>query len=120
MPKFIKFVGVVTILLWSLFIFLVLSTLPNSYTNIFMFLSVLFLCLGFSFSFPFYFIYTKKLPNFTNLKLLYRKGLKWGMFISFGITGLAFLKALNLINPLNAGLFILLYIGIFFQIKGKR
>jgi len=85
-----------------------------------MFLGVLFLCLGLTLSFPFYFIYTKTLPNFTNLKLLYRKGLKWGMFISFGITGLLFLKALNLINLLNAGLFGLLWVGIFFQIKGKK
>lgn len=120
MPKFIKFVGVINILLWSLFIFLVLTTLPNSYTNIFLFLSVLFLSLGFTFSFPFYLFYTKKLPNFTNLKLLYRKGLKWGMYLSFGITGFLFLKALNLINLLNAGLFLLLFIGIFFQIKGKK
>ncbi|MFZ2664372.1 MAG: hypothetical protein WAX66_03350 [Patescibacteria group bacterium] len=120
MPKFIKFIGVLTIFLWSLFITLVLTTLPNSYTNIFMFLAVLFLCLGFTLSLPFYFIYIKKYPNFINLKLLYRKGLKWGMFVSFGITGLLFLKALNLINLLNTGLLGLLWIGIFFQIKGKR
>jgi len=120
MPKFIKFVGVLTILLWSLLITLVFTTLPNSYTSIFMFLVVLFLCLGFTLSLPFYFIYTKKLPNFINLKLLYRKGLKWGMFISFGVVCFLFLKALNLINLLNIGLLLLFYIGIFFQIKGKR
>jgi len=120
MPKFIVFMLVLTVFLWGCLAYLIFSTLPSTYTNIFMFLGVLFLCLGLTLSFPFYFIYTKQLPNFTNLKMLYRKGLKWGMFISFGITGLLFLKALNLINLLNAGLFGLLWVGIFFQIKGKK
>ena len=120
MPKFIKFVVVLAVLLWVWLAFLVLKTLPNSYVSIFLFLGVLFLALSFTISLPFYFIYCKKLPNFTNLKLLYRKSLKWGMFISFGVVGLLFLKALNLINLLNSGLFGLLWIGIFFQIKGKK
>lgn len=120
MPKFIKFIAVVTVLLWGWLTFLINKTMPSSYTSIFLFLSVLFLALSFSFSFPFYVIYKKRLPNFTNLKLLYRKSLKWGMFISFGVVGIAFLKALNLINLLNAGLFALLWVGIFFQIKGKK
>lgn len=120
MPKFIKFFLVVNALLWGWWVFLLLGTTPSSYNPIFLFLGVLFFSLGLTLSFPFYLIYRKKLPKFTNLKLLYRRALKWGMFISFGIIGLAFLRALNLINILNAGLFGLLYVGIFVQIKGKK
>ena len=38
----------------------------------------------------------------------------------FGVAGFGFLKALNLVNPLNAGLFGLLYLGIFIQLRGWR
>ena len=120
MPKFMTSIIVVSTLLWTFLIYLVVGTLPNSYSTIFLFLGVLFFATGFTLSIPFYFIYRKKLPNFTNTKLLYRKSLKWGTFIGFGVVGTAFLKALNLINPLNVGLFFLLYAGIFFQTKGKR
>jgi len=120
MPKFIKFPIVVNVFLWALWIYLLLGTSPGSYKPIFLFLGVLFLALGLTLSFPFYFIYHKKLSNFTNLKLLYRRGLKWGMFISFGVAGFGFLRALNLVNLLNAGLFGLLYLGIFIQLRGWR
>ncbi len=120
MPKFIKFLIVINVVLWLLWGYIILSSNPSSYKNIFLFLFILFFALSLTISFPISYIHHKRLPNFTSPRILYRQGLKWGMFFSFGVVGLAFLKALNLINFLNAGLFILLYVGIFFQIRGKK
>ena len=120
MPKFVKFLIVVNILLWGFWIYLLLGTKASSYDSIFLFLGVLFVSLSLSLSFPLSFIFHKTHPNFTNPRLLYRRGLKWGTFVSFGVIGIAFLRAFNLVNLLNVGLFSLLYFGIFFQIKGKK
>jgi len=121
MPKYVKFLMFVCILLWWWWLYLLFfGILPNSYREIFFFLGVLFFALGLTFSFLFYFIYLKKYPNFTDMRVLFRRALKWGFFVSFGVIGLAFLKALNIINLLNAGLFALLYIATFVQLLGKR
>lgn len=120
MPKFLITITTLVVILWGILVYLILGTQPNNYTSIFLFLIVLFLTLSFTFSIPIYFFLRKKLPKFEYIKLLYRKGLKWGMFFSLGIMGGLFLKALNLLNLLNFGLFLLLYIGIFYQTVGKK
>jgi hypothetical protein len=103
---------------WAYLLFFGIS--PDSYSEIFLFLGVLFFALGLTFSFIFYFIYLKKFPNFTDMRVLFRRALKWGFFISFGFIGAAFLKALNIINLLNAGLFGLLCLATFVQLRGKK
>ena len=120
MPKFLITIITLVGILWGILVYLIFGTQPNNYTSIFLFLIILFLTLSFTFSIPVFFFLKKKFPKFEVIKLLYRKGLKWGMFFSLGITGGLFLKALNLINLLNFGLFLLLYIGIFYQTLGKR
>ena len=96
------------------------ATAPSSFYNIFVFLSLLFVALSFTFSIPIYFFLYKMAPSFTNLKILYRRALRWGTFFSFGVIGTLGLKAFNLINMLNYGLFLILYISVFFSIKGRR
>lgn len=85
-----------------------------------MFLICVFLALGVTFSFPLFFVFHKKTPGFVDMRVLYRKSLKWGMFLSSGIVGVLILKSFDLLNLLNFGLFLLLYTGIFYQIKSKR
>ena len=120
MPKFLITVSISTTALWVILIYLLFNTQPSTYPSIFLFIIVLFLTLSFTFSIPIYLFLRKKLPKFEAIKLLYRRGLKWGMFLSFGITGTLFLKALDLLNLLNFGLFLLLYIGLFWQTIGKK
>ena len=120
MPKFLITVFTFTTVLWITLIYLLLNTQPSTYPSIFLFVIILFLTLSFTLSVPIYLFLRKKLPKFEAIKLLYRKGLKWGMFLSFGIVGTLFLKALDLLNLLNFGLFLLLYIGLFWQTLGKK
>jgi hypothetical protein len=120
MPKYVKFLMFICFLLWGWWVYLLFFGIsPDSYREIFLFLGVLFFALGLTFSFIFYFIYLKKYPNFVDMRVLFRRGLKWGFFVSFGVIGAAFLKALNLINVLNAGLFGLLYLATFIQLRGR-
>lgn len=120
MPKFLVTILVFTSVLWVTLVYLLLNTQPSTYTSIFLFIIILFLTLSFTLSIPIYFFLKKRFPRFKEIKLLYRKGLKWGMFISFGIVGTLFLKALNLLNLLNFGLFLLLYAGLLWQTIGKK
>ena len=121
MPKFLRFSLIITIILWALWSYLLFFGIsPSTYKEIFIFLGVLFFSLGLSLSFPFYFIYIRKYPKFTDVRMLYKRALKWGFYISFGIVGIGFLDAFKIVTLLNTGLFGLLYIGIFFQLKGKK
>jgi hypothetical protein len=120
MPKFFYSVILMLILTCGELVFLVLKGSPDTYPSIFMFLFTLFVALGFLLSIPFYFLLKRKTPEFTNVNLLYRKGLKYGMFVAFGLIGLAFLRAFRILSLLNIGLFMLLYLGIFYQLKSKR
>ena len=120
MPRFMYSVFVSLVFLWSTVVYLIFKTAPNSYLSILSFLIILFLALSFTFSIPLFFYQKKVHPKFKNVKFLYRKGLKWSLFVSFGIVSFLFLKALDLINLLNFGLFLLLYTGILYQIKSKR
>lgn len=120
MPKFLYSIYVITLFMWSILAFLLFNTSPNNYPSIFIFLFVLYGALGFTLSLPFYYFLTFKFPNFTNPNILYKRALKWGLYISSGVAIFLLLKSLDLLNLLNGGLFILLYIGFFFQLKGKK
>jgi len=120
MPKFFYSVILILLIAWGGLIALILKGSPDTYPSIFLFLFMLFIALGFSLSIPFYIYLKRKTPEFTNINLLYKKGLKYGMFVAFGLTGLAFLRAFRILSLLNIGLFMLLYLGIFYQLKSKR
>lgn len=120
MPKFVRTVAVLTVLMWGVLAFIVFYIPSDTYLNILSFLAILYIALHGTLSIPFYLIYKKRLPNFTDQRLLYRMGTKWSAFLSFIVIGILFLKAFHLINLLNAGLFALLCIGILFQVKGRK
>jgi len=120
MPKFSYSITTFLILSWGLLIYMVFKGSPDTYVSIFLFLFMLFITSGLSLSVPLFHLLKRKTPEFGNDNLLYRKGLKYGTFIAFGITGVAFLRAFKILSLLNVGLFMLLYLGIFYQLKSKR
>jgi hypothetical protein len=121
MPKFVKFSIFLTVVFWLLWLYLLFFGIsPGTYREIFLFLGVLFISLGFTLSFPFYFIYRKRYPKFTDVRVLFKRALKWGYYISFGFIGVALMDAFHIVKVLNIGLFGLLCVGIFFQLKGKK
>jgi glucan phosphoethanolaminetransferase (alkaline phosphatase superfamily) len=120
MPKFFYSIILVIVLAWGLLALLVLRGSPDTYPSIFLFITVLFIALGFSLSIPIYLSLKRKNPEFANNNLLYKKGLKYALFIAFGISGIAFLRAFRILSLLNVGLFMLLYLGFFYQLKSKR
>jgi predicted membrane channel-forming protein YqfA (hemolysin III family) len=120
MPKFFYSIILVLILAWGFLVSLVLKGSPDTYSSIFLFIFTLFIAVGFSVSIPIYLVMKKRNPQLANTTPLYRRGLKYAMYISFGIAGIAFLRAFRILSLLNIGLFMLLYLGIFYQLKSKR
>jgi len=120
MPKFLYTIIFLSLLSWGIVFYIVGVVNPSSYLPIFMFIFCLFIALSFTLSLLFFSILKKKKPDFLKDNVLYKKSFKYAAYISFGISGVALLRAFKIINLLNLGLFMLLYIGIFYQLKGKR
>ncbi len=119
MPKFIYSVYLFMALSWAAVIFVIFNTKPTSTPAIMLFLFFLFFALGFTLSVPTFIGYQKLHPTFTAQRGLYRKGLKWGFYLSFGITGLSLLKAFDLLQVINIVLFVLFYILLSTQLRGR-
>ncbi len=120
MPKFLYTVLVLNAALWWYTIHWINTTKPATLTNILTFLFLLFVSLGITLSVLFYFRLYKKAPSFTNLRLLYRRGLKWGFFSSFGIVFVLGMKALNIYHIINLLLFAVFYYALYLQLRSKR
>jgi hypothetical protein len=54
------------------------------------------------------------------MRILYKRALRYGFLISFGLVGVALMQAFKIITVLNVSLFALLYVGIFMQMGGRR
>jgi hypothetical protein len=119
MPKFIYSIYLFMVLSWAAVFFMILNTKPESPLPIVLMLLFLFFALGFTFSIPVFIGYKKLHPTFTDQRSLYRKGFKWGFYLAFGVVGIAFLKAFELLQPLNVVLFVLFYAILSVQLKGR-
>ena len=120
MPKFLYTVFAITAGLWAIVYFFGDRVAPDNLLNIFVFLILIYFALTVTFSIPLFFLFQRKAKSFTDLRKLYRESAKWGAFISFGVVGTLGLKAFDLINPLNYGLFLVLYVVGFFQVRSKE
>lgn len=120
MPRFLITVILGALFWWGIIVFLVLNTIPTSYLLILVFIVALHISLGLTLSLPLFFVIKRKAPEFIKDSDLYKSAFKIGMFISFGVSVIFLLKALDLINIFNFGLFCILYVLLFFQIKGKK
>lgn len=120
MPKFFYSVILALLMSCGTLVYLILEDPAGTYKSIFLFIFALFMALTFLLSIPIYLFLKKKNPTFSNDNVQYKKGLKYASFIAFGVAGLAFLRAFRIVSLLNVGLFMLLYLGIFYQLKSKR
>lgn len=120
MPKFLYTVIFLNIISWGTWAYRLINTKPDSTFNILIFLATFFTSLSLTLSLPIYLYFHKKAPNFTNVRFLYRKSLKWSLFFSSGILLLLTLKAFGVMNTLNAGLLIIIYITVFMHFKKKN
>ncbi|EKE00235.1 MAG: hypothetical protein ACD_22C00072G0018 [uncultured bacterium] len=120
MPAFLYTVALVNIALWGLWARSLFISKPDSLVNILVFLLLFFFALALTIAFPVYFYYFKKAPTLTKLRLIYRKSLKWGLFLSAGVTLLMALRAFQLFNIVTVVLFVILYVALFTQLKGRR
>jgi hypothetical protein len=120
MPKFLYSIIFIVGLMWWYLIRTVITTKPEGATSIMFFLSVLLVSLGLTLSFPFYFYFYQKAQTYTNLRMVYRRALKWGFYLSIGVVFVLGMRALHVFSLINLALFLVLYFAIFLQIKGKR
>ena len=119
MPRFLYTMAGLDLILWILWFRILVKIRPESPVNIIIFLSVLFAALTLLLSLPIYKRLHKKSPQFTNLRVIYRRSLKWAMFYGGAITILMALRAFKVINPVTLGLFAVLIITIFYHMKKK-
>jgi hypothetical protein len=120
MPKFLYTVTFFTIGFWAAVAFVIYRLPPATFLNILILLVLLFFALSLSLSLLLFAYYSKRLPPKTDSHVLYKKNLKWGLFISFGIIGFMTLRAFTLVNIFTGGLFLLFYVALYFQFKNPR
>lgn len=119
MPKFIFTVVIAALFAWAGTAYIVMNT-PTELVNILKFLAFAFAALSLSGSIPAYFLVRKKHSEMMDQRMLYRKSLKWSMFVAFGITGMLLLKAFSLLTIMNVVLFLVFYAAIFAQVRTKK
>lgn len=120
MPRFFISIIVLITILWGAFIILLLKTAPISLPNILLFLGILFLAVGLTVSMPvFYYFRSQRRLAFAMPNETYRIGLRWSLYFSFGFVGFLMLKAFDILNILNGGLFLVLYILLYFYLKQR-
>ncbi len=120
MPKFLFTVISISVILWVFVVFLINIISPDNLVNVFLLLFVLGIALSHSFSIPLYYYFHKRASAMTSLKMVYRRSVKWSIFLAFGVCATLMFKAFDLINILNYGLFLVLYASLFFWLKSKR
>jgi hypothetical protein len=120
MPKFLYSIIFLTVILWVFFGYFGTVMPPNSPINILSFLIFFFLAISFTLSLFFYFIRVKLPKCFPDKRTVYKRCMRWGFYLGFGIAGTMALKAFGLITPLNYSLFGVFLIALFFQLKAAR
>jgi hypothetical protein len=93
---------------------------PDSLQNVALLLLFLFFAATLTLSIMLYFFFYRQAQKYTNLRMVYRRGLKWSIYISLGLVFILGMRALDVYNLLNLGLFIILYYAIYLQIRTKR
>lgn len=111
---------VLALVLWGICLHVLFSVAPGSVSGKFTFLIPLFLALTATISIPMYFFFFNKAPTFTNLKLLYRRSLKWALFFSFGLSVIVGLKIFGVFTIINVILFCILYFAVYMQLRSSK
>lgn len=120
MPGFIYTIIVISIGFWAFIIRWMITTRPETPVNILTFLVLLFFALSLTFSLLFYYYFYRISPTLIKLRAVYRRGAKWGFFLSAGIVFLLGMKAFKVFNIINLLLFGVLYYALYIQLRAKR
>lgn len=117
MPKFFYTVTVIALALWAIVYRIMTTKAPNNTATILGFLLIFFFALSITVSLPIYYMLHRKAPRFTQLRDLYRKALKVGIYVGFGSVLFLVLNMWSLVNVITLILFISLYIMGFLSLK---
>lgn len=121
MPGFMYTIILFSSVMWYItFSYLRSNDPEDGFLTVLIFLILFLVTLTATLSIPAYFIVQSKAPNFSNLRFMFRKGLRWAFYLSFGITFYLGMAAFKLNNIINTVLFLLLYILTFFQLRTRR
>lgn len=117
MPKFLYSIGALSIFFWVSVAYVIVKVRPDTFLSIFIFLFLVFFAVSFTVSLPAFFVYQQKLPALMKPRQIFHRAFKSGAFCGFAVFGLLFLKAFDLFTPVNGGLFCVLCLGLFYQLK---
>lgn len=112
MPKFLYTVVTFAAITWWVLIKIVTKYPPEGNLLILGVLLLVFLAIASTVSIPGYFFFKRKAPDFTNLRVLYRRSLKVSFVAAGCITGFLVLRAFALDTALNLTLFLILCVMI--------
>jgi hypothetical protein len=119
MPSFLRKNIFLNSIFWLICIAYLGMVSPDDFFRIAIFLGLFFVSVSLSFSFVCFSNLRKRIDR-TGDRLVYKKSLRWGAFIGFLTTGSLGFAALDLINFVNYGLFLLFCLGIYFWLKSLR
>ena len=120
MPKFLYTILVFAALTWWGLISLLTKNPPEGTTLILSVLVLIFITLTATLSIPGYFISQSKAPEFTNLRVIYRRSLRVSLVLSSCIVGFLGLRAFALDTALNLTLYLILCVMIVLHFLSKR
>lgn len=112
MPKFLYTIVTFAAITWWILIKIVTKYPPEGNLLILGVLLLVFLAITSTISIPGYFFFKQKAPDFTNLRVLYRRSFKVAVITSGCITGFLTLRAFALDTALNLTLFLILCVMI--------
>ncbi len=113
MPRFLLTVFLATAASFTGLVLFMKYTEPSGTRNLIIFFFLFWVFLTFLISIPTYAINYKFAARLSNLKNVYRNSLRFSAFLAFALVGIACLKVLNSLNPLNAFLEILLLTSLY-------
>ncbi len=119
MPGFIYTAGIIAAALWYWAYRFIMHISPETAGAKLSFLAIVFFATQATLSIGTYFVLHRRAPTLSNLRVIYRRGLKWATFFSFGVVFIIGLKLFGLLTVFTGGVFVIFYFLIWKQITQK-
>src|SRR3989344_1281597 len=120
MPKYLYTIIALALVFWFWLWKYLNATPPDTFLNIFTGLGIAFTALALTLSIPFYLYFYKKAPTFSNLKMVYRRSFKRGLFFSAAIIFYLALRIFNLSNVFTIGLLVIFFVLLYNQLSSRK
>lgn len=117
MPRFLITVFLATAASFTGLVLFMKYVEPSGSRNLIIFFVLFWAFLTFLISLPTYALKYKFAPRLSNLKNVYRNSLRFSAFSALVLVGIAILKVLNSLNPINAFLELLLLASLYKLLK---